>query len=339
MPQYKPGDPDRYNHDVDWAVITALKKIGVRLIRDNSIERGPLKSISNRRIEADDVFKFNQTTSHQKNMKDALKSKKLPAETDEYPTDTLRHWKKHSEKEKYLNMLKENGWVMPDGTIFPINYKINKQGFRHDGANVDYLSEEGGVIYIGDSHTMGVGMPLEETWTYQAHYDNQHTKDLRYINMGCPGYGIDSYYRLLKRYIKFLKPQLVVLSYPWHATRTEAWSPKLETWEVLSLNKMARTRLEKDDVMVMEYFHTASAYLRWYKNVDAIKWLCHSNGSELYAVEDDQEDQLLADLSDKFVHRAHNEDYARDLVHSGRATHKHNALCLNDVFDYIGPFS
>jgi len=63
MRDWKRGkEPDRYNNDVDWDIMKALKALGLRLIKDNSIERGPLKTISNERILADKMFAFNQTT-------------------------------------------------------------------------------------------------------------------------------------------------------------------------------------------------------------------------------------------------------------------------------------
>ena len=58
-------EPDRYGNDVDWDLIKALKKLGWGLIRDNSVERGPLKSISSNRYKSDSVLKFNQTTAMQ----------------------------------------------------------------------------------------------------------------------------------------------------------------------------------------------------------------------------------------------------------------------------------
>ena len=73
MLDWKKGrEPDRYNNDVDWDILKALKALGLRLIKDNSIERGPLKTISNERIYADKMFAFNQTTSHQENLVQSL---------------------------------------------------------------------------------------------------------------------------------------------------------------------------------------------------------------------------------------------------------------------------
>jgi hypothetical protein len=338
MLNWKKGrEPDRYNNDVDWDVIKALKALGMRLIKDNSIERGPLKTISNKRIYADNMFAFNQTTSHQKNMKAAL-GRFLPTSAIEYPTDTLGHIEKHMSDPHTKGLMRDNGWLDAQDEPIEIEYLINIQGFRHDGSSVDYLSETGGAIYIGDSHTMAVGLPLKESWTYKAHYNCELTKDLRYINMGMPGYGVDSYYRILKRYIYEIKPNLVVMSYPWHATRTEQWDLNNNCWQMQSINKLGRRRLEEQNSeATIEYFHTATSYIRWYKALDAIKWLCHDVGAKLYAIEEDMNDvdDDLQLINNKYVHQVHENDFARDLVHYGRETHNHNAEVLTEALNYI----
>ena len=347
MRDWKKGkEPDRYNNDVDWDILKALKALGLRLIKDNSIERGPLKTISNERILADKMFAFNQTTSHQENLVHSL-GRFLPSESDQYPTDTLQHLGKHMDNPQTRNLLRINGWLIQPTTAeelvtdqdepVQIKYLIGKQGFRHDGSCIDITAEEGGAIYIGDSHTMAVGMPLEESWTYKAHYNCELTKDMRYVNMGMPGYGIDSYYRILKRWIKQVNPDLVVMSYPWHSTRTEQWDLKKNCWQIQSINKLGRKRLEGSDEATVEYFHTAAAYMRWYKGLDAIKWLCHEVGAKFYAVEEDHNDvdDDLQSISNKFVHQIHPDDFARDLVHYGRKTHDNNAEALAEALNYI----
>ena len=332
-------EPDRYGNDVDWDLIKALKKLGWGLIRDNSVERGPLKSISSNRYKSDKVLKFNQTTAMQVNMKDALGSKHLPVDSREFPTDTIRHWNSQIHKPVAVKRLKENGWMTEDGSMVEIDYFINKQGFRHDGNHIDYMSEQGGVIYLGDSHTMGVGMHLEETWTYLAHYCCPKTQNLRYLNMGSPGYGVDCYYRLLKRFIGELKPDVVVMSYPWQNTRTEMFNVRKNIWEVQTVTKAGRDIVEntKKSAAPVEWFHTAQSYIRWYKNLDAMKWLCYSNGAKFYAVEEDVEgiDDDLQAMNNEFVHHVDANDLGRDLVHYGRKTHKHNGEVLTKVLNHL----
>jgi len=345
--------PDRYWHDVEWWIVKKLKqKLNISFVKDNSIERGPLKAISSSRFK-DDVFKYNYTTSHQKNVRSCLKNQKLPCLTDEYPHDSLRHLGGQPSHPRAAESLLNNGWIHmkdtpeydpqyilkdmqgddTDYSYVPIEYYINKQGFRHDGSCPDYYSEQGGAIYIGDSHTMAVGLPIEKSWTYLAHYKCGHTKDLRYLNMGMPGYGIDAYYRLLKRHIEDIKPNYVMMSYPWQTTRAEVWSSKHDRWHNETINKMGKARLEDETSRVVEYFHTAAAYMRWYKNLDAIKWLCHENGAQLYAVEEETSNQRIIDLTNDYRTQLHKDDWARDLVHAGVETHEHNSNILAEIME------
>ena len=245
------AEPDRYWHDVDWWIVKKLKsKFGISIVKDNSIERGPMKAISSRRVESDEIFKFHYTTSHQQNMQASLHDQQFPCHTDEYAPDTLRHLRTKPAHPASVKSLVNNGWIAdedselfnPNYQLFnndheytgysytPLDYYIGKQGFRHDGSTPDYYSETGGAIYIGDSHTMAVGMPIDKSWTYLAHHKCSLTKDLRYMNMGMPGYGIDAYYRLLKRHMPFIKPNYVIMSFPWQTTRAEVWSPKFQRW-------------------------------------------------------------------------------------------------------------
>ena len=106
------SEPDRYWHDVDWWIVKALKKrFGISLVKDNSIERGPLKAISSRRIENDEIFKFNYTTSHQQNMKATLHNQQFPCHTDEYAPDSLRHLGGYVNHPVSIRSLTNNGWV------------------------------------------------------------------------------------------------------------------------------------------------------------------------------------------------------------------------------------
>ena len=326
--------PDQYSHDVEWGLITRLRKMGVRLLKDNSLERGPLKAIKlSRRIL--DRYKFWQTTAlHWRMQNDLLKNKTLPCTIQNFPSDVIQHWNRHLDHPIGRQNLIKNNWLI-NGERVEIDYHINKQGFRHDGTCPDYHSEKGGIIYIGDSHTMGVGLPIEQSWTYIAHHTCEETMNKRYINMGCPGYGIDSFYRLLKYHLDQIKPEMVVMSYPWQSTRTEVYDHTRDMWESVTINKESRSKLAGKNNSI-RWFHTATSYARWYKALDAIKWLCYNNDCKLFAIEEDKPyDKSLMNITDKFCHQIDDEDWARDLVHSGRKTHLHNGDVLAEALTYI----
>jgi len=84
----------------------------------------------------------------------------------------------------------------------PITYKFNSHGFRAD----EFESTDSGVVFIGCSHTLGVGLPVESTW---AHRVSTELK-LKNYNLGVGGSSNDTAFRLLYHWIKQLKPSLVI---------------------------------------------------------------------------------------------------------------------------------
>lgn len=243
-----------------------------------------------------------------------------------FPPDLQRTFEHNIKDEKSYKLLELNGWIDTE-----IQYHINKQGFRHDGSTPDLLSTTGGVIYVGDSTTFGVGNRLEDTWTYTAHAECAYTKHLRYINFGCPGYGIDTYYRLLKYYIKDIKPDYVILCMPWIMTRSEKWDTR--RWK--SVNVHIEDLTDKD---IDQLFTPAPSFMRWYKNLDAIKWICHSVGAKFYAIEEETErtTDWLKNKTRQILQRPITPtDYGRDLAHHGVATHHHNSIILREIIDRV----
>ena len=56
------------------------------------------------------------------------------------------------------------------------------------------------------------------------------------MNFGNPGCGIETYYRMLKAYIGIVKPELVVVTYPWSSSRAEMFDPKIGDWNDLFMS-------------------------------------------------------------------------------------------------------
>ena len=133
--------------------------------------------------------------------------------------------------------------------------------------------------------------------------------------------------------LNLIKPNYVIMSFPWQTTRAEVWSPKFQRWHNETINKLGKRRLEDEESRVVEYFHTAAAYMRWYKNLDAIKWLCYQFGAKLYAVEEEHTNQRIIDLTSKYRVQLHEHDWARDLVHAGFETHEHNSEIMSEIME------
>ena len=83
-----------------------------------------------------------------------------------------------------------------------ITYKFNSHGFRAD----KFDSTDPGVMFIGCSHTLGVGLPVESTW---AHIVSSELK-LKNYNLGIGGSSNDTAFRLVHYWIDQLRPDLVI---------------------------------------------------------------------------------------------------------------------------------
>jgi hypothetical protein len=98
------------------------------------------------------------------------------------------------------SQLNEYDWL---GKVF--TYKFNSHGFRSDE-----FSHEDSVMFLGCSFTVGIGLPLEDTWAYQV----AEKLNLKRFNLAIGGSGPDTAFRLANHYIPQIKPKLVVFLNP-----------------------------------------------------------------------------------------------------------------------------
>ena len=103
---------------------------------------------------------------------------------------------------KHLQYYKDN----------PIDYKINKQNFRSD---FDYSPNKTLKvdIFLGCSHTFGVGLHHSHNWTSLISQATGNTP----INLGASGHGIGMSYLLLKKYINFYNVQNIFHYQPFYS--------------------------------------------------------------------------------------------------------------------------
>ena len=78
----------------------------------------------------------------------------------------------------------------------PISYKLNEYGFRADS----FKTKEPGNVFLGCSHTFGIGHYLENTWSYKV---NKQVGG-KFYNLSSPGSGIQTAVRLLQYWSKVL---------------------------------------------------------------------------------------------------------------------------------------
>ena len=126
---------------------------------------------------------------------------KLTSDITRYQEDDELHFKL---KSNYHEELEVNFFK------YSFNFQTNSDGFRE--RNFDSLPKESKkILLIGDSVTFGHGVNQNEAFPQQL--QKILPNDWISLNLGVGGWGPSQYYLTAKKYIKELKPEIVVLSF------------------------------------------------------------------------------------------------------------------------------
>ena len=209
---------------------------------------------------------------------------------DWIPMDTEELFITNLEKNKKLNEYKLN----------PIKYKLNNFGFRTPN---DFNEYDTGNVFLGCSHTMGIGHHLENTWSYKL---SQEIGE-KFWNISIGGSGVMTHYRLLLYYIKMLKFKNVFHFIPYYG-RYEFFIKDVPVmFPILKTNWSEYFGKFYDDGL-MNYLQINifnSAF------VDAIKGLCYDNGINYIPIYSTKYDDYQGEIRNKKLTK----NPARDLVH------------------------
>lgn len=98
----------------------------------------------------------------------------------------------------------------PHWAKYSVNYKFNSYGFRSREFETNITSPV--LLTFGCSHTVGVGIPVEDNWPEQlgAKYFPNHLV----YNAGLGGANSDTVARLAANMIPIIKPDLVAILWP-----------------------------------------------------------------------------------------------------------------------------
>lgn len=119
------------------------------------------------------------------------------------PMDTEENYNQ-LKKKGYANKFNKNSFT----------YQINKNGFRCDNFDTLDLSKKS-IVYLGCSHTFGIGSPEEDIWCSMLHKLLQEHYNIKFnfINLGVPGGSIDDYLRFIPYFKKF-NPHMIISCNP-----------------------------------------------------------------------------------------------------------------------------
>jgi hypothetical protein len=210
------------------------------------------------------------------------------------------NWYGSDREEIYQQNLKTNLASLTRHKILDqtITYKFNNHGFRAD----EFESPGKNIMFVGCSHTLGVGVPYESTWAYTV----SNSLKLKNYNLGLGGTSNDTAFRLAYHWIDQLNPEIVIF------LSTERTRSELHT---------INNDIEDLSVRYIDVggFPDATPYMRhWFGN--------DINGDMNYLKNTMAIKQLCNDRNIKCLHREaltiHEVDKARDLQHFGIKTHR-----------------
>ena len=199
-------------------------------------------------------------------------------------------------------LLEENGWTRDN-----VSYTFNKHGFRSEEFTFEPSDS---VLFLGCSHTVGIGVDLESSWAYKV----ASSLGLRRYNLAVGASSADTCFRLAHYWIPRLRPKYVMMLTP-NAARLEI----IEDRDILQLIPQMLELSQKIYVMdlVDKFYkpwlsHPANAEMNRLKNVMGVQTICNSIGVPLVEIPiDDMYDPTMVLTK------------ARDLMHPGREWNEH----------------
>lgn len=212
--------------------------------------------------------------------------------------DTQELFNKNVNRKK--DLLIENGFIDRK-----ITYRFNQAGFRSDE-----FSNEEGIVFLGCSHTVGIGLPYEQTWPYLI------SKKLgkKCYNLAIGGGSNDLAFRMAYNYIPKLKPPIVVFLVT-HNTRLEILDKNNESFSFFGPGS---SPFKNDKFYETWLMNETNLNANLLKNLLAIENICDKNNARFIAIDESEMPRL---------------DLARDLAHRG--TRSNREFAKNVLYNYI----
>ena len=241
----------------------------------------------------------NLNRQHYKYIMDDLSSENLPG---------IRNFLDPNEKDhfSYLKLHAKNyHWEADD-----ITYNINSLGYR----SCEFDKSTPCNIYLGCSHVLGEGLPLEDTFVYLV---NKELNDFSLYNLGARGASPEDCFRRMQTFLG-LNIQRVIFFVPYTGRRSFFIDKK---WCTLSIAKDL-PRMKKCKYLFQSLYSEDFENLMYNLTAYATESICRENNIPYYVINQDslKEDNTVNLIKD-----------ARDLSHFGKSTHKEIANKFLDI--------
>jgi len=178
----------------------------------------------------------------------------------------------HSDLEWWFDKNQPEGW-----TKDCIEYRFNAEGFRND---FDFSDIQYGCdLYVGDSHTFGLGVNLEDTWAYKHHHIHGQG---HFVNLGVSGGCLDTVTRLLAAWLPEIQPTNIYLLEPAPYRSEFILADEIfvsGSWTTLAARRLAKAKLTDEmrfqDKLFTDYVSgDDNQHVIRAKNIDAIQTIC-----------------------------------------------------------------
>jgi len=230
------------------------------------------------------------------------------------PTDTQENFQQLMQEPQHREYFARLGWDQPGA----ITYRFNSHGFRCD-------EFDGGpyLLALGCSYTVGIGLPVEETWPHKA----AKKLGLRCANLAWGGYSADTCFRLAEHWVPKLRPSLVVMLTPPRHRLELMLDPKqfdmrLVPFEVFMPGSLSKHYAADDHYLKHWFVEEENARINQVKNCLALRQLCA-----------DRQIPCQIYHSDVVMGRSREEiGYARDHMHGGPPAHTELAQMIEHEY-------
>ena len=181
-------------------------------------------------------------------------------------------------------------------------YKFNSHGFRSEE-----FSNDDSIMFFGCSYTVGIGLPLENTWAYLV----AQNLNLKCFNLGIGATGPDTSFRLANHYIPQIKPKIVVYAEP-HPSRFSL----VGVDDIYQFTTHNIVSIKYDDTTKFNSF-----YEQWVLNDENIKLNSIKHRLAIQAI--CQQYNIKFAFAESYSELAPVDlDFARDLMHPGVESNK-----------------
>jgi hypothetical protein len=214
------------------------------------------------------------------------------------PSDIEERFNHNMADPKQRKLMEEYGWTKDN-----VSYTFNKDGFRSEEFTYE---PNDSVLFLGCSHTVGIGVDLESSWAYRV----ASSLGLRRYNLAVGASSSDTCFRLAHHWIPLLRPKYVMMFTP-----VDVRMEMVLENHLINFTPTMSSYMEKQYMEMLGGFyngwlsHSANAELNRLKNVMGIQTICNSIGVPLVEI---PSDGMLYGI----------EPLGRDLMHPGREWHK-----------------